>query len=100
MNLGTKHLHALYVGVLALNIGSTHKHLALHVHKCANSGCGHTVLSGSSLGDDASLTHALGKQNLTDGVVDFVGTGVVKVLALKVELATVLLAHSLGKVER
>ena len=100
MNLGTQHLHALHIGVLALHIGCPHKHLALHVHQCAHGGCGHTVLSGSRLGDDTCLAHTLGKQNLTDGVVDLVGTGVVQVFALQVELATILLTHSLGKVER
>ena len=59
MHLGTQHLHAFHVGVLALHIGGTHEDLALHIHQCANRGRSHSVLSGSSLGDDAGLPHSL-----------------------------------------
>ena len=100
VHLGSQHLHALHVGVLSLHIGSTHKHLALHVHQRTHRSCGHTVLSGTCLGYDASLTHLLGQQYLSDGVVDFVRTGVVQVLALQVELTAILLAHTLGIVQR
>ena len=58
------------------------------------------MLSGTRLRDDARLTHLLGQQDLSDGVVDLVGTRVIQVLTLQVELAAVLLTHALGIVER
>ena len=100
VHLGSQHLHALYVGMLALNIGGTHENLTLHVHQGAYRSGSHTVLSGSGFGNDAGLAHLLGHENLTDGVVDFVCTGMVQVLALQIELASVLLAHALGIIKR
>ena len=98
--LCAQHLHALHVCVLTLHVGSSHEYLALHVHQRTDRCCCHTVLSSTRLRDDARLTHFLGQQNLSDGVVDLVGTRVVQVLTLQVELAAVLLTHALGKVER
>lgn len=46
------------------------------------------------------LAHLLGHENLTDGIVNFVCTGMVQVLALQIELASVLLAHALGIIKR
>ena len=100
VHLGSQHLHALYVGMLALYIGGTHENLTLHVHQGAYRSGSHTVLSGSGFGNDAGLAHLLGHENLTDGVVDFVCTGMVQVLALQIELASVLLAHALGIIKR
>ena len=100
VHLGSQHLHTLYVGMLALHIGGTHENLTLHVHQGAYRSGSHTVLSGSGFGNDAGLAHLLGHENLTDGVVDFVCTGMVQVLALQIELASVLLAHALGIIKR
>lgn len=97
--LGAQHLHALYVGVLTLDIGGTHEYLALHAHQGAYGGGGHAVLAGTGLGNDARLAHLLGQQNLTDGVVDFVCSGVVEVFTLQIQLATVLLAHAPGVIQ-
>ncbi len=58
------------------------------------------MLAGTCLGNDARLAHLLCQQNLSDGVVDFVGTSVIQVLTLQVQLTAILLAHSLGKVQR
>ena len=57
------------------------------------------MLTGSRLGDDTRLAHLLRQQDLSDGVVDFVGTRMVQVLALQVQLTTVLLTHALGIVQ-
>ena len=100
VHLGTQHLHSFNVGVLALHIGSTHKHLAFHVHQRTYGSCCHTMLSGSSLADDTRLTHLLGQQNLSDGVVNLVRTSVVQVFTLQVQLAAILLAQALGIVQR
>ena len=99
MHLGTQHLHTLHVGMLALHIGGTHEHLALHVHQGTDCGCGHTMLSGTCLSDNTRLSHLLGQQNLTDGIIDLVGTRVVQVLTLQIQLTAVLLAHALGEIE-
>ena len=96
----SEHLHALHVGVLALHVGGSHEDLTLHVHQRAHCGGSHAMLSGTRFGDDACLAHLLRQQNLADGVVDFVCARMVEVLALEVELASILLAHSSGVVER
>src|SRR5574344_1158099 len=91
--LRSKHFHSFNVGVLALHVESTLIHHARHVHQCAHRSRSHTMLSSSRLGDDTFLSHFLGQQNLTDGVVDLVGTRMVEVLALQIELASIALAH-------
>ena len=77
MHLGTQHLHTLDVRVLALHVGGTHKNLTLHVHQCADRCRCHTVLPGARLSDDACLAHLLRQQDLSDGVVNLMGTCVV-----------------------
>ena len=100
MHLSSQHLHALHIGMLTLHIGSAHENLALHVHQGTDRSSCHTVLTSTRLSDDASLAHLLRHQNLTDGIVDLVRTGMVQVLTLQIQLASVLLAHALGIIER
>ena len=57
------------------------------------------MLTGTCLGHDACLAHTLGYQDLPDGIVDLVGTGMVEVLALQIELAAISLAHTFGKIK-
>lgn len=45
---------------------------------------GNTMLSSTSLGDDAALVHAQAQQRLPQGVVDLMCASVVQVLALQV----------------
>ena len=85
--------------MLALDIGLAHEDLALHPHQGADGRGGDPVLAGAGLGDHAGLPHLLGQQDLADGVVDLVGAGMVAVLALQVEVATILLTHTLGIVQ-
>ena len=42
------------------------------------------MLACASLGNDASLAHALGEQRLTEHVVDLVRAGVIEILTLQV----------------
>ena len=77
--------------MLSLHIGSTHEHFTLHTHQCA--------YGGTCLSNDARLTHLLSQQNLTDSVVNLVGTRVVQVLTLQIQPAAILLAHAAGKIE-
>ena len=85
--------------MLTLYIGGPHKHLTLHVHQRTDSCGSHPMLACTSLGDDTGLTHLLGQQDLSDGVVDLVGTCVVQVFTFQIELTAVVLTHALGKVE-
>ena len=99
INFGTKHLHSLYVDMLTLNIESTHIDTTWHIHQRTDRGSSHTMLTCTCLGHNACLAHALGYQDLPDGIVDLVGTGMVEVLALQIELAAISLAHTLGKIK-
>ena len=100
MHLGPQHLHAFHIRVLTFHIRSPHEHLALHVHQRTHRGRSHAVLSGACLGDDACLAHLLSQQYLSDGVVDFVGSRVVEVLALEIQLTAILLAHATCEIQR
>ena len=57
------------------------------------------MLTSTGLCDDTGLAHLLGQQDLSDGVVDFMGTGVVQVLTLQIQFAAILLTHPLGVVQ-
>ena len=37
------------------------------------------MLAGTGLGDDAGLAHAAGNQDLPQGIIDFMGTGMQQV---------------------
>ena len=100
MHRRAEHLHTLYIRVLSFNVGSTHENLTLHTHQRTNCCGSHTMLTGTSLCDDARLAHAACQQNLSDSVVDLVRAGVVQVLALQEQTAAILLAHAPCLVER
>ena len=57
------------------------------------------MLTCACLSDDARLSHLLRQQDLTHGVVDLVGTRMVQVFTLQVELTTVLLTHALSEIQ-
>ena len=54
---GPQHLHLLYIDMLALHVCGTHIYHTLHVHQGTDSSRGHTMLSSTSLSDDACLAH-------------------------------------------
>ena len=59
------------------------------------------MLTGARLGDDAALAHALGQQNLAEGVVDLVRAGMQQVFALEINLRPgKLTRHALGEIQR
>ena len=86
--------------MLTFHVGSTHEDFALHIHQGADRSCSHTMLTGTCLGNDTGLAHLLCHQNLTDGIIDFMSTCMVQVFTLQIELASVLLTHALGIIER
>ena len=98
-SLVSQHLHLFHVDVLAFDVGLSHEDQALHAGQGTDGGGGYTVLSGTGLGNDAAFTHAAGQQHLPHGVVDLVGTGVVQVFALEVDLATIFLGQAFGVIE-
>jgi hypothetical protein len=49
---------------------------------------GHTVLTGTGLGDDPGLPQALGQESLPDGVVDLMRSGVGQAFQLDVDVRT------------
>ena len=58
------------------------------------------MLSGSGLGDDVGAPHFAGQQDLADGVVDLVRSGVVQLLAFEVDPCAVLGAEPRREVQR
>lgn len=58
------------------------------------------MLSGTRLSDDTGLAHLARHENLSHGVVDLMGTRVVEVLTLEIELAAVFLTHAAGIIKR
>ena len=58
------------------------------------------MLAGTGLGDDAFLTHALGKDGLTKGIVNLMSTGMEQIFTLQENLClAVMLRELLGIVE-
>ena len=55
------------------------------------------MLAGAGLGHDAPFAHVAGDEDLAEGIVDFVRTGVVEVFALEVEFAPVFFRSSGGR---
>ena len=95
----SQHLHPLYVDVLALHVGLSHIDHAFHSHQGTDGGGGYAVLAGSGFGDDSFLSHPPCQENLADGVVDFVGSGMVEVFPLQVDLASVFFGKPAGQVQ-
>ena len=79
-------LHAEHVQGLARHVVGAHVDLAVEAEHGRGRGRGHAVLARAGLGDHAGLAHALGEQDLGQGVVDLVRARVAEVLALQVDL--------------
>jgi hypothetical protein len=69
-NLRAQHPHPEHVQALPPHVLLTHVDDALEAELGADGSSRDTVLSCSSLGDDALLADATGEEDLTDGVVD------------------------------
>ena len=94
MHLGAQQLHAVDVERLTLGVQTTHVHFAFQTEQSGSScGC-NAVLTGAGLRDDTGLAHLLGEQALRQRVVNFVGTGMIEILALEINLcAAQILGH-------
>ena len=82
MHLSPQQLHTIAVQRLTNRVLLAHKNLTLQPHQRSGGGGGYAVLPGAGLGDHPGFAQALGQQALTQYIVDFVGAGVVQVLAL------------------
>ena len=86
MHLGPQQLHAVDVQGLALGVLLAHENLAFQPQQGRRRGGGHAVLARAGFRDDPGFSHLLGQQRLSQHVVDFVGSGVVEILPLDVDL--------------
>ncbi len=72
--------------MLLRNIDYAHMNFALHAQQGADGRQRNAMLAGSSLGHHFFLAHLLGQQHLADAVVDFMGAGMIQILALEINL--------------
>jgi hypothetical protein len=85
---GPQHSHFFHVRKLPFHIGFPHINRTRHLHEGTHRSRGYSMLSGTGFGNDAGFAHSLGNEHLPYGIVDFVGTGMVKVFAFKINLTT------------
>ena len=94
MNLCAQESHSVHVESLSDRVLLAHVYLTLHAHHGCNCSCCNTVLSGTGLCDQAGLAHLLGKQCLSQGIIDLMGTSMVQILSLEIDLrAAQILRH-------
>jgi hypothetical protein len=99
-DLGAHEAHAGNVEGLAFHVDCAHIDGAVHAEAGADGGGGDAVLAGTGFGDDAGFAEALGEEDLADGVVDLMRSGVEEVLALEVDFgATEFFGPAFGEVE-
>ena len=58
------------------------------------------MLAGAGFGNHPAFAHAEGQHRLAERVVDFVGAGVIQILALQIDLRPPALAEPLGVIQR
>ena len=101
MYLGSEEFHTIDIQRLSVGIFFSHKNFTFHTEeRCCRCGS-HTVLSGTGLCDQAGLAHLLGKQCLSQGIIDLMGTGMVQILSLEIDLrAAQILGHLLRIIQQ
>ena len=82
-HLGAEHPHPDHVQRLPLGVFLAHVDDALQAEQRARGRGRYAVLAGARLGNDSRLAHPAGQQRLAEHIVDLVGAGVRKVLALQ-----------------
>ena len=83
-HFGPEETHADDVEALALHVCRAHVNDTLHPEARRHCRRRDPVLASPGLGDDALFAEALREDDLTEGIVDLVGAGVEKILALQV----------------
>ena len=85
---------------MAADVFGAHIDVAGESEDGGGGGGGDAVLAGAGFGDDAFFAHAEGEECLAEGVVDFVGAGVVEVFAFEVDFgAAEGFGESAGEIE-
>ena len=82
-HFGPQGVHTKHFEFLTLVVHGPHVHRTVETEHGAYRGGGHAMLPRPHLGDDPRLANALGKEGLTDGVVDLVRSGVGQILPLE-----------------
>ena len=96
---GPKHTHTFHINVLSLHIEGSHVDATFHTHQCAGSGCGNSMLSSTCFSNDALFAHTLSKEDLTEGIVDFMSTRVVEIFTLEINLCPIFLTKATSMIE-
>lgn len=92
--------HTEDVGLLTTDIFGAHVDDTREAEVSTGGGGGDTMLAGAGFGDDPFFAHAEGEEGLSDGVIDFVGAGVIDVFAFEPDLgAADVGGESFGEVE-
>lgn len=100
-DFGPHEAHAGDIEGLARHVDFAHVDGAVHAEAGADGGGGDAVLTGSGFGDDAFFAEAFGEEDLADGVVDLMCSGVEEVFALKVDFGSAqFFGPAFGEVER
>ena len=101
MHHSPEQTHAVNSGFLPFDILGPHENLTFHAEQRTGGCGGNTVLAGAGFSDDTGLAHAPCQQGLADHVVDFMGAGVVQLIAFHVELGTTkMLGQAISVIER
>lgn len=85
-HLSTKKSHAKDIQSLTLHILGPHVHNTLQTKPCTYSGCCNTMLSRTCLSYYPFLPYAFGKKCLSNGIVDLVGTSVIKIFPFQIDV--------------
>ena len=77
MHLGAKQPHPVYIWFLAVDIFCAHKDFTFHIEQRAGCCGSNPMLACAGLGNNFGLAHFLGKQCLTQHIIDFMRACVV-----------------------
>lgn len=76
-DLGTEHLNPEDIQSLSSNVLCAHIDNAFHPKSSTDCCCCNTMLTCTSFRDDAFLANSPGQEDLADGVIDFMRSGVI-----------------------
>jgi hypothetical protein len=83
LNGGSQQAHSEHVQRLPTHVFGAHIDDALQTKTGTDRRSSHAMLTRTGFSNDPLLAHTQGQQSLTEGIVDFVRTGVVEVFTLQ-----------------